>query len=87
MSSGTVERSLGADVLREIVMEAAEQDAANTLDVSGILWLEHINLVVGSRHLAERFYMDILGFTKDKSTSFHVNLGQQQFHLEHGKNV
>ncbi|CAB9510933.1 expressed unknown protein [Seminavis robusta] len=77
----TVMNSLGADALKELVQEAAVQDTASTLDVTGILWLEHINLVVGSRPLAERFYLDILGFSKDKSKSFHVNLGQQQFHL------
>ena len=78
----TMSKSLGAVALKELVLQAAEQDiAASSLDLNGIVWLEHINLVVGSRPLAERFYLDLLGCTKDKSASFHVNLGQQQFHL------
>ena len=74
-------KSLGATALREVVLQAAAQDVATSLDLHGIVWLEHINLVVGSRPLAERFYLDLLGCTPDQSTSFHVNLGQQQFHL------
>jgi len=73
--------SLGAQTLKELVLQAAEEDVAQTMDLNGIMWLEHINLVVGSRPMAERFYLDLIGFTKDKSTSFHVNMGQQQFHL------
>mmetsp|Transcript_1431 Transcript_1431/g.1923 ORF Transcript_1431/g.1923 Transcript_1431/m.1923 type:complete len:300 (+) Transcript_1431:2-901(+) len=43
--------------------------------------MEHINLVVGSKEQAEYFYIEFLGFTPDAGRSFHVNLGQQQFHL------
>ena len=80
-SSSSSSKSLGAIALKELVMEAAAQNVAETMDLNGIVWLEHINLVVGSRPLAERFYVDLLGMTPDQSSSFHVNLGQQQFHL------
>jgi len=73
--------SMGGKVLRDVVLEAAEHDVSQTLDVKGILWTEHINLVVGSKELAEYFYLNFLGFTRDAGKSFHVNLGQQQFHL------
>lgn len=74
--------SLGGNSLRTLVQEAAlhDQDAA-ALDVKGVLWTEHVNLVVGSKPLAQYFYLDVLGFTADAGKSFHVNLGQQQFHL------
>lgn len=73
--------SLGGGQLRNMVFEAARFDESQTLDVDGILWTEHINLVVGSKELAEYFYIDVLGCTRDGGKSFHVNLGQQQFHL------
>eukprot|EP00977_Amphora_coffeiformis_P020736 scaffold8453_cov131-Amphora_coffeaeformis.AAC.3 len=73
--------TLGAGTLRTIVRAAAERDEAATLDLQGITWLEHINLVVESKPLAQRFYLDILGLSADTSPSFHCNLGQQQFHL------
>lgn len=73
--------SLGGGVLRDLVLEAAGHDVSTTLDLSGILWTEHVNLVVGSKELAEYFYLDFIGFTRDAGKSFHVNLGQQQFHL------
>ena len=49
-----------------------------SLDLSGIVWLEHLNLVVGSMSLAEKFYVDFLGLTPDKDNAKHFNLGQQQ---------
>jgi catechol-2,3-dioxygenase len=55
--------------------------AQTTLDLGGIVWLEHVNLVVGNKALAEQFYFDFLGMTRDSGGSFHANLGQQQFHL------
>ena len=67
-----------ADLVRSC---CAEDD---TLDVNGILWLEHVNLVVGDRERAEAFYVDLLGFTPCPSPSFHVNLGRQQLHLSMG---
>jgi aspartate/methionine/tyrosine aminotransferase len=73
---------LSASDLRDIVLEASGKEAQTTVDLQGLVWLEHINLVVGpSRKQAELFYLDILGCTPDASKSFHVNLGQQQFHL------
>jgi hypothetical protein len=76
--------SSGGKILRNLVVEAAEQDERETLDVKGIIFTEHINLVVGSKDLATYFYLEFLGFTKDAGKSFHVNLGQQQFHLAEG---
>jgi catechol-2,3-dioxygenase len=73
--------SLGGVALRQVVLDAARHDSAHTLDVKGIMWLEHVNLVVGSKSLAARFYFEYLGMTKDSGGSFHANLGQQQFHL------
>jgi len=74
-------------VLAAVVRRAAVQD--DDLDVGGICWLEHINMVCGSRHLALAFYSDLLGFNLDaqdqgRSASFHVNLGRQQLHLGAG---
>ena len=79
--SSTSMPSLGARVLADIVTSAARHDESVSLDVNGIMWLEHINLVVGSKDDAELFYHDFLGCSKDQSSSFHRNLGQQQFHL------
>ncbi|CAJ1945942.1 unnamed protein product [Cylindrotheca closterium] len=79
--------SLGASNLRSLVIQAATQeiaqdDDATSLDLSGILWMEHINLIVGDLDLAAAFYLDFLGFSRDPTKSFtHLNLGQQQFHL------
>ena len=85
MTTATVQNSIGGPALRKAVLEASAADvssaATSSLDINGIMWMEHINLVVSSRPIAEKFYMDFLGFTKDKSPSFHVNLGQQQLHL------
>lgn len=79
--------------MRDVVLEASTRDVASTLDLHGIAWLEHINLIVGghddsgnensekAKHQAEYFYLHILGCTRDAGKSFHVNLGQQQFHL------
>ena len=65
---------------------AAKYDlTASSLDVSGILWMEHLNIIIGDKEQAEYFYLNILGFTRDAGKSFHVNLGQQQFHLAEPK--
>lgn len=59
-------------------------------DESRIVWLEHLNIVVGDRSLAERFYFEEgLGLTRDPSKpggpqhpgTMWANLGSQQFHL------
>ena len=85
MTTPPIQNSIGGPALRQAVLEASAADvssaATSSLDVNGIMWMEHINLVVSSRSIAEQFYMDFLGFSKDKSPSFHVNLGQQQLHL------
>jgi len=75
---------LTGEELRNLVIEAAiqEENDDNVLDVPGVAWMEHLNLIVGeSRQVAENFYLDVLGFSADKGKSFHVNLGRQQFHL------
>ena len=56
------------------------------VELGGIYFMEHMNLVVGNRKKAEIFYCDGLGFQLDPikvntNRSFHINLGQQQFHL------
>ena len=73
--------SLGGSTLRLLVTDAARKNREQGIDLQGILWLEHINLVVGSAPLAKYFYLEVLGLTRDEGKSFHVNLGQQQFHL------
>lgn len=59
--------------------EVAKHNAA------GILWLEHVNLVYGSRDHTERFYFQGLGLTRDPARTFGTtiwaNIGDQQFHL------
>jgi hypothetical protein len=70
-------------VIRDLVTQASEQD--DSLDVPGIVWFEHLNLVVGVEQVAEMFYFGLLGCTPDPNASFHANLGQQQFHLSVGK--
>mmetsp|Transcript_14194 Transcript_14194/g.30105 ORF Transcript_14194/g.30105 Transcript_14194/m.30105 type:complete len:404 (-) Transcript_14194:27-1238(-) len=74
--------TLGSDSLRKLVQSAARATAeSNSLDLSGIVWLEHLNLVVGSMSDAKKFYVDFLGLTPDAGNAKHFNLGQQQFHL------
>eukprot|EP00957_Ditylum_brightwellii_P082674 6286574-Ditylum_brightwellii.AAC.1 len=85
MVGNRIRNSLGANTLRKLAKRAARQDEINNLDLGGISWLEHINLVVGTRPQAETFYEELLGFSADRSKSFHVNLGQQQFHLAPAK--
>ncbi|KAL7577665.1 hypothetical protein ACA910_015177 [Epithemia clementina (nom. ined.)] len=73
--------SLGPLSLRALVTDAARHQVQESIDLQGIMWMEHINLVIGSAPLAEYFYLKVLGCTRDEGKSFHVNLGQQQFHL------
>lgn len=85
---------LTGNELRTMAVEAAMREEEEQwedgvddvfLDVPGVAWMEHLNLIVGhrseDRKVAEAFYIDVMGMTPDKSTSFHVNLGRQQFHL------
>eukprot|EP00536_Pseudo-nitzschia_multiseries_P008894 jgi/Psemu1/288101/fgenesh1_pg.235_\ len=84
---------LSGKELQSLVVQASlleefdddDDENGSFLDVPGVAWLEHINLIVGKtsedRSVAEAFYLDILGMTPDKGKSFHVNLGRQQFHL------
>lgn len=85
-NTATAPLSLGPTTLRTLVTDAARRcESSETIDLQGIQWLEHINLVVGSKSLAEYFYLNVLGCTRDDGKSFHVNLGQQQFHLAEAK--
>ena len=83
-------------IIHKIITEANDKsivkfhgtNATNEDEVepSGIYFMEHMNLVVGNRKKAETFYCDGLGFKLDPikintNVSFHINLGQQQFHL------
>lgn len=73
-------------------MEAALRDEAlrsnaSTLENGGLVWLEHINLAVGSRETTRMFYFAGMGFTEDPrkdatSTTIWANVGpMQQLHL------
>ena len=90
--SDTNSSPLSGNELRSLVVKASmleeiedDENEETFLDVPGVAWLEHINLIVGEtsedRSVAEAFYLDVMGMTADKSKSFHVNLGRQQFHL------
>ena len=70
--------------------ELARQAATKQANDKGLLWLEHINIVVGDREEAERFYFEEgLGCFRDPakpggpgtSGTMWANLGNQQFHL------
>ena len=55
------------------------------LEFHGIYYMEHMNLLVKDRKKAELFYCDCLGFKLqpdhiNTNLTFHINLGQQQFH-------
>ena len=89
MSVGTQEVGMPTHQLAELASLVRSASSADDLDdVRGILWLEHLNMIVGDRAIATRFYCDFLGFTPDPNvqtdTSFHVNLGRQQLHLAVG---
>jgi len=64
--------------------QAASQEDSD-LEVRGIVWMEHVNLVTGGRALAEAFYLDGLGLTRDPDRVggvLWVNVGpRQQLHL------
>ncbi len=71
--------TLGPIALRSLV-QTASLESQQCLDLEGIVWLEHLNLVVGDMGHAFEFYVDFLGLSRDTNPK-HVNLGQQQFHL------
>jgi hypothetical protein len=68
--------------IANLLIAHAESDSVNTF---GILWLEHINIVIGSKELCSLFYFTGLGLTRDAtrggSSTIWANLGRQQFHL------
>lgn len=70
--------TLGPATLSKLVQDVSI--TSHSLDMSGIVWLEHLNLVVGDMDVAMKFFVTFLGFSRDSNPK-HVNLGQQQFHL------
>lgn len=68
--------------LHALVTTALLED--DSLDVPGINWLEHLNLLVGPRETADKFFIEFLGCVPEPGKSWHVNLGSQQFHLGMG---
>ena len=54
-----ISNSLGGTVLRDLVLKAAKHEVSKTLDLHGIVWTEHINLVVGSKEQAEYFLLGL----------------------------
>jgi catechol-2,3-dioxygenase len=84
MATSAVATTLGSRALRSLVQEASMNTQKKSLDLGGIVWMEHINLVVGDMSTATKFYVDLLGFTPErdaKPKSNHFNLGQQQLHV------
>jgi predicted enzyme related to lactoylglutathione lyase len=69
-------RELGA-----LAQRASAED--ESLELPGMCWLEHINIVIGERRLAEEFYFNALGCTLD-ANGRDANIGQQQFHINNG---
>merc|ERR1719491_2821388 len=58
ISSATIDKrlSLGGSKLCNIAKESSKLDQeSSSLDINGLLWLEHINLVVGKNDIAEYF--------------------------------
>jgi catechol 2,3-dioxygenase-like lactoylglutathione lyase family enzyme len=70
---------MSASKLRRLVTEALLHD--DSLDVPGIIWMEHLNLLCGARAEADDFYVGLLGFHPEPGRSWHVNMGSQQLHL------
>ena len=68
--------TLGPSPLRTLV-QTASFESQQCPDLNGIVWLEHLNLVVGDMDRAFKFYVDFLGLSRDSNPK-HVNLGQQQ---------
>ena len=75
-TEATAPTTLGPTELRKLVQNASIE-SQHCLDLNGIVWLEHLNLVVGDMDLAVKFYVDFLGLSRDSNPK-HVNLGQQQ---------
>ena len=75
----SMSRVSSAAVIHRIVADALLAD--DSLDVPGILWLEHLNLLTGPKEMANKFYVDFIGMVPEPGRSWHVNLGSQQFHL------
>jgi hypothetical protein len=75
--------SIGPSSLRTLLQTASQsllQNEKHGLDLNGIVWMEHLNLVVGSMDAARAFYVEFLGCTVDENEK-HFNLGQQQVGL------
>eukprot|EP01043_Picozoa_sp_COSAG02_P022142 COSAG02_NODE_1142_length_14267_cov_4.941700_7_plen_340_part_00 len=82
MSAGGFEYDVGTcRALGALAQRASAED--QDLELPGVCWLEHINIVVGERALAEEFYFKALGCTLD-ANGRDANIGQQQFHINNG---
>ena len=68
-----------ATALHQLVSAPLIDD--DSMDVPGINWLEHLNLLVGPREDADKFFCEFLGCVPEPGRSWHVNMGSQQFHL------
>ena len=84
-NSGVLDRG---SALAQIACRASFANDAH--DVSGIAWLEHVNLVVGRKELVTAFFFDVLGLTRDPTKhlgpdgygTIWANVGPwQQLHL------
>eukprot|EP00585_Thalassiosira_rotula_P025431 CAMPEP_0196228202 /NCGR_PEP_ID=MMETSP0913-20130531/143_1 /TAXON_ID=49265 /ORGANISM="Thalassiosira rotula, Strain GSO102" /LENGTH=353 /DNA_ID=CAMNT_0041507785 /DNA_START=124 /DNA_END=1185 /DNA_ORIENTATION=- len=80
MAASAAPSTVGPNVLRTLVQDASISTQKQSLDLNGIVWLEHLNLVVGDMALAKKFYIEFLGLSRDENPK-HFNLGQQQFHI------
>jgi hypothetical protein len=68
--------------LAALAARASVEDS-RSLELGGVVWLEHVNIVVGERAVAEAFYFGVLGLTLD-ANGRDANIGQQQFHINNG---
>ena len=78
-STTTTTLSIGPNSLQTLIQTTSKQllQSDSGLDL-GIVWMEHLNLVVGDMDLAKLFYVTFLGLTIDDGNGKHFNLGQQQ---------
>ena len=65
--------------------EQLNSEDLDDLEFHGIYFMEHMNIITKDRKKAEEFYCGSLGFKLqpdhvNSDYTFHINLGQQQFH-------
>ena len=78
-STTTTTLSIEPTPLQSLLQTTSKQlhPSDSGLDL-GIVWMEHLNLVVGDMNVAKLFYVTFLGLTIDEGNGKHFNLGQQQ---------